>query len=134
MHNRIFIDFLLSIGWVDSRILVGLLTGRCLLAAHAVKIGLVEDKTCRKCKYHEKTMERIICECPAFSRQRIALLGEVQLHDLQTAIGKVPKCLKLFAKGTAVFVSNDPLAINKSGNIMDIILIYWHISLYSLMF
>ncbi|XP_043660730.1 uncharacterized protein LOC122624985 [Drosophila teissieri] len=83
---------------------VGILTGHCLAAAHAVKLGITDNAKCRKCDEFEaiETLEHLICKCPALTRARINYLGAPVLASLEDASRKKPGELLAFAKNTTI--------------------------------
>lgn len=50
-------------------------------------LRLIGDNKCRECV---ETVKHLFCVFPVFGRQRLSLLGAVQLHNLQSAKTKEP--------------------------------------------
>ena len=48
-YNATLTKFILSLRRKECRTLVGILTGHCLVAAHAHRLGIIDDDTCTKC-------------------------------------------------------------------------------------
>lgn len=55
--------------------LTALVTGHGNFMYHLKKMRLVEDDTCRLCLEEVETATHIVCECPALSRRRLAIMG-----------------------------------------------------------
>ena len=68
--------FLLSLGRVKLRTLVGVLTGHTSLNYHLNKLGIVSDPTCRGCGLEPETARHFICTCPALKNLRTRHLGD----------------------------------------------------------
>jgi hypothetical protein len=66
---------LLSFNRTQSRVVVGLLTGRNTLRRHLHIMGLCNDPICRKCGTEEETSVHILCDCKALALLRHAYLG-----------------------------------------------------------
>ncbi|KRJ98752.1 uncharacterized protein LOC122319655 [Drosophila yakuba] len=96
-RNVKLIHYVLHLPRKDCRMLVGILTGHCLAAAHAVKLGITYNARCRKCDEFEA-----ICKCPTLSKARINYLGAPVLASVEDASKKKPGELLLFAKTTSI--------------------------------
>ena len=50
--------------------ILSVLTRHCLVAAHAQRLGTIDDDTCTKCMEQgvRETMEHLLCYCPALCR------------------------------------------------------------------
>jgi len=70
---------LLSLNRGRLSVIVGVITGHCILGAHAKKIGLghLTNDFCRSCRdeEEEETIIHLLCTCPALSRNRKKHLG-----------------------------------------------------------
>ena len=66
---------LLSFNWTQSKIVIGLLTGRNTLRRHLYIMGLSNNPICRKCGAEEETSVHILCECEALASLRHTYLG-----------------------------------------------------------
>jgi len=60
---------------MQSRVIIGLLTGYNTLRRHLYVMGLSNNPTCRKCGIEEETSIHILCECEAFTSLRHTHLG-----------------------------------------------------------
>ncbi|XP_043661777.1 uncharacterized protein LOC122625789 [Drosophila teissieri] len=69
-RNAKLSHYVLHLPRKDYRLLVGIITGHCLAAAHTVKLGITNNAKCRKCDEFEaiETLEHLICKCPALTR------------------------------------------------------------------
>lgn len=96
--------YVLQLPRKDCRLLVGILTGHCLAAAHAVKLGITDNGNCRKCDEFEatETLEHLICRCPALTRARTRYLGAPMLASLGEASKRTPGELLAFAKCASI--------------------------------
>ena len=91
---------LLSFNRIQSRVVIGLLTGHNTLRRHLYIMGLSNNPTCRKCDTEEETSVHIWCECEALASLRYTYLGSFFLdpEDIRKlSIGAIWN----FAKGTA---------------------------------
>jgi hypothetical protein len=92
---------LLSFNRTQSRVVIGLLTGRNTFRRHLYIMGLSNNPICRKCGTEEETSVHILCECEALGSLRHAYLGSFLLdpEDIRKlSIGVIWNC----AKGTAL--------------------------------
>lgn len=96
--NTKLTKFVLSVKGLDPMLRIGLLTGYCLPASHAFNMDLTKDNECRKCKECAATEEHVICECPAFGRQRLYTLDAERLQHIQSPMAKRPVQLLNFPK------------------------------------
>jgi hypothetical protein len=66
---------LLSFNRMQSRVVVGLLTGHNTLRRHLHIMGLTDSPLCRKCGAEEETSAHVLCECEALATHRHTYLG-----------------------------------------------------------
>jgi len=66
---------LLSFNRIQSRVVIGLLTGHYTLRRHLHIMGLCNDPICRKFGTEEETSVHILCECEVLASLRHAYLG-----------------------------------------------------------
>jgi len=60
---------------IQSRAVIGLLTGHNTLRRHLYLLGLLDSPLCRKCGVGEETSAHILCECESLASLRHAYLG-----------------------------------------------------------
>ena len=92
---------LLSFNRIQSRIVIGLLTGHNTLRRHLYVMGLSNNPICRKCGIEEETSVRVLCACEALASLRHSYLGSFFLDPediMKLNIGVIFK----FAKGTGL--------------------------------
>ena len=65
----------LSFKRIQSRAVIGLLTGHNTLRKHLHLLGLLGNPLCRRCGAEEETSGHILCECEALASLRHAYLG-----------------------------------------------------------
>ena len=73
--NRKLSNFLLKLGRKDVRLMVGIITGHNPWGQHMTTIGIIEDPVCLSCLEEADSTEHFLCECPAFARARLRVLG-----------------------------------------------------------
>ena len=66
---------LLSFNRTQSRVVIGLLTGRNTLRRHLSLMRLTNNPSCRRCGTEEETSAHILCECEELPSLRHAYLG-----------------------------------------------------------
>jgi hypothetical protein len=71
---------LLSCNRIQSRVVIGLLTGHNTLRIYLYVMGLINNPTCRKCDTERETSVHILCECETLSSLRSAHLGSFYLE------------------------------------------------------
>ena len=81
----------------ECRGIVGIITGHSNNGKHLARMGLVNDATCQSCLEEEDTPEHRLCECLAFSRIRLNMLGvesieTKNLHSMR--LEDILKCSK----------------------------------------
>jgi len=74
--NKKNTKFLLSLGRVKLRTLIGILTGHTCLNYHLNKMGIVNDVVCRGCGLEPETARHFACTCPALMNLRTKHLGD----------------------------------------------------------
>ena len=92
---------LLSFSRTQSRVVIGLLTGRNTLGRYLYVMGLSNNPTYRKCGTEEETSVHILCECEALASLRGTYPGSSFLdpEDIRKlSIGAIWN----FAKGTGL--------------------------------
>ena len=94
--------YVLALPRRDCRILVGILTGHCMIATHAFKLGITSEEHCRKCKETGalESLEHLLCSCPALSRNRHKHLGAFTFTSLMEVSNCSTSNLLNFAKVT----------------------------------
>jgi hypothetical protein len=70
----------LSFNRTQSRVVIGLLTGRNTLRRHLYIMGLSYNPTCRKCVTEEETSVHILCGCEALASLRHTHVGSFFLE------------------------------------------------------
>jgi hypothetical protein len=71
---------LMSFNRVQSRVVIGLLTGHNTLRRRLHIMGLVDSALCRKCGAGEETSDHVLCECEALATLRHICLGSFFLY------------------------------------------------------
>ena len=66
---------LLSFNRMQSRVVIGLLTGHNTLRRHLHFMGLSDSPLCRKCGAEDETSAHVLCECEALATHRHTYLG-----------------------------------------------------------
>ena len=90
---------------IQSRAVIGLLTGHNTLRRHLHILGLIDSPMCRKCGGAEETSAHILCECEALASLRHTYLGSffLELEDIQSmslgAIWRFSKAIDVGHKG-----------------------------------
>ena len=75
---------LLGLSREKLRATVGVLSGHCLIAKHAKRLGLTASSECSRCiGGEEDTIEHLVCDCPALSNRRLLHLGCRTLEELR---------------------------------------------------
>jgi len=70
---------------IQSRAVIGLLTGHNTLWRHLYLLGLHDSPLCRKCGMGEETLAHILCECEILATFRHAHLGcSLELEDIKS--------------------------------------------------
>lgn len=86
-------------------VLIGILTGHCLIGPHARRLRVTAFDFCRSCQdeEEEETPQHLLLCCPAFARQRFKFLGGYSLHSL-SEIGRIdPMSISSFIESTKWF-------------------------------
>ena len=65
---------------IQSRAVIGLLTGHNTVRRHLYLLGLHDSPLCRKCGVGEETSAHILCECEILASFRQAHLGSFFLE------------------------------------------------------
>jgi hypothetical protein len=73
--NTVARTTLMSLNRMQSRVVIGLLTGHNTLRRHLHIMGLVDRPLCRKCGAGEETSAHVLCECEALATLRHIYLG-----------------------------------------------------------
>jgi hypothetical protein len=92
---------LLSFNRTQSRVVIGLITGRNTLRRHLHIMGLCDSLICRKCGTGEESSVHILCECEALASLRHTLLGSFFLDPEDIRLLGVGAIWN-FAKGTGL--------------------------------
>jgi len=71
---------------IQSRAVIGLLTGHNTLRRHLYLLGMHDSPLCRKCGTGEETSAHILCECESLASLRHAHLGSffLELEDIKS--------------------------------------------------
>jgi len=71
---------------IQSRAVIGLLTGHNTLRRHLYLLGLHDSPLCRKCRVGEQISAHILCECESLASFRHAYLGSffLELEDIKS--------------------------------------------------
>lgn len=94
--------FLLNLSRKDCRTMVGLITGHNTCGHHMTNMRIIEDPTCASCLEGEDTTEHFLCQCPAFARMRLRILGvDAMGMDMVHSLSLVE--ILRFAKNTRKF-------------------------------
>jgi len=64
----------LSFNRIQSRVVIGLLTGRNTLRRHLYVMGLSDNPICRKCGTEEETSVQVLCACETLASLRHSYL------------------------------------------------------------
>ena len=70
----------LSFNRIQSRAIIGLLTGHNTLRRHLHLLGLLDSPLCRRCAAEEETSAHILCDCEALASLIHAYLGSFSLE------------------------------------------------------
>jgi len=103
--NKSNTKYVLKLSRADCRAIVGVITGHCLIGAHAYKLNLATSEICRKCLEPGaiETVEHILCHCPGFAKLRYQLFGEPWLFNLECMTEHNLSTILSFAKSTRMF-------------------------------
>ena len=74
-------DRLLSCSRVQSRVVIGLLTGHSTLIRHRYIMGLIDSPLCGRYGAEEETSTHVLCECEAMATLRHTYLGSFSLDS-----------------------------------------------------
>jgi len=83
---------------IQSRVVIGLLTGHNTLRRHLCLLGLLDSPLCRKCMVGEEIFAHILCECEALASLRHAYLGSFFLEPegiRSLGLGAICNCSKI---------------------------------------
>jgi len=72
---------LLFFNRIQSRVIIGLLTGHNTLRQHLYVMGLSDDPICRKCGTEEETSVHVLCACEALASLTYSYLGSCFLDS-----------------------------------------------------
>ncbi|CAF4872602.1 unnamed protein product [Pieris macdunnoughi] len=86
---------LLNLTRNNLKIMIGTITGHCLLNKHLYVLGATDSPMCRGCFNAEETVTHVVLECEAVAKQRTEILGTVR--SLREAC-EVPRKLLCFWK------------------------------------
>jgi len=92
---------LLSFNRIQTRAVIGLLTGHNTLRRHLHVMGLNDNPNCRKCGTEEETSVRILCECEVLASLRHTYLGSFFLDPEDVRVLGVGAIWN-FVKGTGL--------------------------------
>jgi hypothetical protein len=92
---------LMSFNRAQSRVVIGLLTGRNTLRRHLHIMGLVGSLLCRKCRAGEETSAYVLCECETLATLRHIYLGSFFL-DPENVRGLSLKTIWNFFRSTGL--------------------------------
>jgi hypothetical protein len=92
---------LLSFNRIQSRVVIGLLTGHNTLRRHLLIMGLSDNPICRKCGTEEEISVHILCECEALASLRHTYVGSLFLNPEDVRVLDLGASWN-FAKGTGV--------------------------------
>ena len=108
-HNATLTKFILSLCSKECITLVGVLTGHCLVAAHAHRLGIIDDDTCTKCMEQgvRGTMEHLLCYCPALCRARLMYLGSTFYNSLEDVSKVSATSLLKFVDRTRILIEKE---------------------------
>lgn len=86
LPNRRRTKELLSFGKRTISIIIGVLTGHCLIGRMAERMGFSVTDYCRSCgdEEEEETIEHFLCECPGLKERRLRFLGRRFFDDLDS--------------------------------------------------
>jgi ribonuclease HI len=84
-YDRGMTAYLLALDRDSLRLLVGAITGHCLIGVMATRMGVPGNDLCRSCGDEEaqEDIEHLLCECPALQERRLATLGVRFPGDLE---------------------------------------------------
>ena len=108
-YNATLTKFILSLRRKECRILVGLLTEHCLVAAHAHRLAIIDDDTCTKCMDQglRGTMEHLLCYCPPLCRARLKYLGSTFYNSLEDVSKVSATSLLKFVDRTRILIEKE---------------------------
>ena len=92
---------LLSFHRIQSRVMIGLLTGHNTLRRHLHLMGLTNSPLCRRCGVEDKTLTHILCECEVLTSLRHVYLGSFSL-DPEDITSLSLGAIWNFSKGTGI--------------------------------
>lgn len=74
-----------------------IITGHCLTGTHAQRLGLTQDKSCRRCGVPDDTFQHMLCDCPYLDKIRHQYTGLARFADLQVASSiEIPDLIRFF--------------------------------------
>ncbi|CAH2215568.1 jg23704 [Pararge aegeria aegeria] len=59
----------------QARYAIAAITGHFGTGSMLLKMGIIDDPTCRACNEDVECMEHLLCECDGLARKRLNLLG-----------------------------------------------------------
>ena len=62
------------------RIVVGIITGHCLVNKHLHNLKITQSSLCDKCNSDEESAFHLVCLCPSYARLRLKVLGDHTLN------------------------------------------------------
>ena len=104
-YDRGKTSYLLTLDRDSLRVLVGVVTGHCLIGVMAARMGVDSNDLCRSCGDEEaqESIEHLLCECPALQERRLATLGVRFLRDLEEVSETKLSDLLRFIRGSGWF-------------------------------
>ena len=74
---------IMSLSRREARLVTQILTGHGTLRYHQHRLGLSAKPNCRGCEALEESSLHVLCDCPAYARARLTLLGAAFLKPQQ---------------------------------------------------
>ena len=96
---------LLSLDRVSIRLLVGVITGQCMIGLLSERFGYPRNDLCRSCldEEEEESVQHLLCDCPALQGRRLQCL-RTHSFDILECLSDVPLMnLLKFVKRTGWF-------------------------------
>ena len=96
---------LLSLDKGSIRLLVGVITGHCMIGRMSERMGYPRNDLCRSCfdEEEEESVQHLLCDCPALQGRRLQCLGSRSFDNLE-CLSDVPLMnLLRFVKRTGWF-------------------------------
>lgn len=91
---------LLEMSRIRLRKIIYIITGHNTLGKHMVRLGIIEDDTCRWCGEATEDSFHYLCECPALANRRFNVFGSYFFQSLLEIRGLNPELLLEYIKAS----------------------------------